>query len=131
MCSSDLHAVVTLPYTMRTLSAAIRAVPYDLELAAMNLGAGWARTFWRVTLPLTNRGLIASLVFAFIISFDEVTVTLFIAGPTYQTLPVRMYNYLSDQVDPTVAAISTLLMLLSLVVILVLERVVGLRNLFR
>lgn len=70
----------------------------------------------------------AGFIFAFIMSFDEVTVTIFMTGPSYQTLPLRIYNYLSDQVDPTVAAVSSLLILMSLVLILILERIGGLKS---
>ena len=97
----------------------------------MNLGARRATTLWRITLPLARRGVLAGFLFAFILSFDEVTVTLFMTGPAYQTLPIRIYNYLTDQVDPTVAAISTLLIAMSAVLILLLDRIVGLENLGR
>jgi putative spermidine/putrescine transport system permease protein len=125
------HVVVIVPYTVRVIGAALRGVPEELEWAAMNLGARRAATLWRITLPLSVRGVLAGFVFAFILSFDEVTVTIFMTGPAYQTLPIRIYNYLSDQIDPTVAAISTLLIALSVTVIVILDRIVGLKNLSR
>jgi putative spermidine/putrescine transport system permease protein len=125
------HVVVVIPYTVRVIGAALRAVPPELEWAAMNLGARRIRMLWRITLPLAGRGVLGAFLFAFILSFDEVTVTLFMTGPAYQTLPIRIYNYLSDQVDPTVAAISTLLIALSIALIMVMDRIVGLRDLGR
>jgi len=125
------HVVVVVPYTVRVIGTALRAVPEEVEWAAMNLGARRGTMLWRITLPLARRGMLAAFLFAFILSFDEVTVTLFMTGPAYQTLPIRIYNYLTDQVDPTVAAISTLLLVMSGVLILALDRIVGLDTLGR
>jgi putative spermidine/putrescine transport system permease protein len=125
------HVVVVVPYTVRVIATALRAVPEEMEWAAMNLGARRATMLWRITLPLARRGVLAGFLFAFILSFDEVTVTIFMTGPAYQTLPIRIYNYLTDQVDPTVAAISTVLIVMSAVLILLLDRIVGLENLGR
>ncbi|MGE0314056.1 MAG: ABC transporter permease [Lautropia sp.] len=122
------HVIVVVPFALRAVNAALREVPQELEWAAMNLGASRLRALRSVTLPIALKGVAAGFVFAFIMSFDEVTVTIFMTGPAYQTLPLRIYNYLSDQVDPTVAAVSSLLILLSLVVILVLDRVGGLKT---
>ena len=123
------HVVVVAPFVVRAIGAALHDVPYQLEWAAMSLGASLPVVVWRVTLPLAARGGLAGFLFAFIISFDEVTVTLFVTGPAYQTLPVRLYNYLTDQVDPTIAAISSMLIAMSLVLILALNRLGGLRML--
>jgi putative spermidine/putrescine transport system permease protein len=80
-----------------------------VEEASRNLGAGWWRTFLQVTLPLIRPGVLAGAVFAFIISFDELVVTLFLAGPDMTTLPVRIYTYVEFSSDPTISAISTML----------------------
>ncbi|MBI1735652.1 MAG: ABC transporter permease [Candidatus Rokubacteria bacterium] len=125
------HVVVVVPYTVRVIVTALRSVSEDLEWAAMNLGARRGTMLRRITLPLARRGMLAAFLFAFILSFDEVTVTIFMTGPAYQTLPIRVYNYLTDQVDPTVAAVSTLLILLSGVLVILLDRIVGLENLGR
>ena len=122
------HVIVVVPFALRAINAALREVPQELEWAAMNLGASRLRALRSVTLPIALKGVAAGFIFAFIMSFDEVTVTIFMTGPAYQTLPLRIYNYLSDQVDPTVAAVSSLLILLSLVLILILDRVGGLRT---
>lgn len=125
------HVVVVVPYTVRVIGTALRAVPEDVEWAAMNLGARRGVMLRRITLPLARRGMIAAFLFAFILSFDEVTVTIFMTGPRYQTLPIRVYNYLTDQIDPTVAAISAMLIVLSAVLVFALDRIVGLENLGR
>jgi putative spermidine/putrescine transport system permease protein len=81
----------------------------SLEEAAQNLGASWQRTFFRITLPLILPGILAGAVFAFIMSFDELVVTLLLAGPALQTLPIRIFNYVQYSSDPTISAISTCL----------------------
>ena len=99
-----------------------------MEWAARMLGATQLRMLWRVTLPLCRRGVLAGFLLAFIISFAEVTVVIFMTGPAYQTLPIRIYNYLTDQIDLTVAAISAMLIGLSLPLVLVLDRLGGLKT---
>jgi putative spermidine/putrescine transport system permease protein len=123
------HVIVVIPFAIRAVNAALLEVPRELEWAAMNLGASRLRALWRVTLPIALKGVAAGFIFAFIMSFDEVTVTIFMTGPAYQTLPIRIYNYLSDQVDPTVAAVSSMLILMSLVLVFLLDRVGGLKAL--
>jgi len=122
------HVAVVTPFALRTIQAQLRAVPEDLEWAAMNLGATRLGALRLVTWPLAARAVLAGFVLSFIISFAEVTVTIFMTGPAYPTLPVRIYNYLSDQVDPTVAAISAMLIVLSLALILILDRLGGLKT---
>ncbi|MFI4988322.1 MAG: ABC transporter permease, partial [Alphaproteobacteria bacterium] len=79
------HVVVITPYAIRTLHAAIQTVPEEMEWAAMVLGAGRLRMLCRITLPLTARGLVTAFLFAFLLSFSEVTMTLFMTGPALQT----------------------------------------------
>lgn len=123
------HVIIVTPFSIRTLQSSLRALPIELEWAAENLGASRLTVLLRIVLPVCARGIMAAFLLAFLISFSEVTVTIFITGPGYQTLPVRIYNYLTDQVDPTVAAISTMLIVLSIVLALVLDRLGGLVNL--
>jgi putative spermidine/putrescine transport system permease protein len=122
------HVSLITPYSLRTIHAQLRAVSEDVEWAAQTLGAGKLRTLWKVTLPLCRRGVLAGFLLAFIISFAEVTVSIFMTGPAYQTLPIRIYNYLTDQIDPTVAAISAMLIALSLLLVFALDRLGGLRT---
>ncbi len=124
------HVVVTGPYVVRTVSASLAGFDRSLELAAMTLGAGRWQTFRRVTLPLILPGLTAGAVFAFIVSFDELTVTLFVTGPKLATLPIRIYNHITYITDPLVAAVSALLVFLTIGIVLILERLVGLDRLF-
>jgi putative spermidine/putrescine transport system permease protein len=123
------HVVLVVPFAIRSLEVTIRAVPEELEWAAMILGRSRAGTLIRITLPLCTRGLITAFLFCFLLSFSEVTTTIFMTGPGLQTLPVRIYNYMADRIDPTVAAVSALVVLISLAVLLVLNLLGGLRRL--
>ncbi len=119
------HLVVALPYVVRTVSATLQGVDQTLEEAAASLGAAPVAAFWTVTLPLIKPGVIAGATFAFITSFDELVVSLFLTGPRLSTLPVQIYNYIEFTSDPTIAAISVLLVVLTVGGVLLVERLVG------
>jgi putative spermidine/putrescine transport system permease protein len=123
------HVVLVVPFAIRALATTLRSVPEDLEWAAMLLGRGRAGMLMRVTLPLCARGLVTAFLFCFLLSFSEVTTTLFMSGPGLQTLPVRIYNYMSDRIDPTVAAVSAMVVIVSLALVLILNLLGGLRRL--
>jgi putative spermidine/putrescine transport system permease protein len=110
------HTLLTVPYVVLLMSVAIRQVDVRLEQVAYSLGASWLTMFRRVLLPNLWPSVFAAWIFAFIISFDEVIVTLFLAG-AYDTIPKRMFNELILQVNPTITAIATLLIALSVVTI--------------
>jgi putative spermidine/putrescine transport system permease protein len=109
------HAVLTTPFVIRMVMASLSEFDPAVEEAARNLGAGAARTFFQVTLPLIGPGVFAGAVFAFIISFDELVVSLFLAGPGMQTLPIRIFTSLEYSSRPSISAVSTLLILVWLV----------------
>lgn len=102
-------SILTTPFVIRLVMASLGEFDPAVEEASRNLGAGWWRTFALVTLPLIRPGVLAGAVFAFIISFDELVVTLFLAGPDMQTLPVRIYTFVEFSSEPTISAISTVL----------------------
>ncbi len=122
------HLLITLPYTVRVLSTALATLPPAVEDAAASLGAPPGTVFRRITLPLMTRGVVAAGAIAFLVSFDEVVITLFIVGPQLNTLPVALYHYVERRTDPQVAAISVLLILFTLLLVLVMERALGLRR---
>jgi putative spermidine/putrescine transport system permease protein len=103
------HTIVATPFVIRMVTASLGEFDPAVEEAARNLGAGWWRTFFLITLPLIRPGLLAGAMISFIISFDELVVTLFLAGPRLETVPVRIYTLLEFNTDPTVSAISTAL----------------------
>lgn len=110
------HAVLTTPFVIRMVLASLSEFDSAVEEAARNLGASTTRTFFQVTLPLIRPGVVAGAVFAFILSFDELVISLFLAGPGMQTLPIRIFTSLEYSSRPSVSAISTLLILVWLVV---------------
>jgi putative spermidine/putrescine transport system permease protein len=121
------HVVVTVPYVVRTTLAVLHNFDRGLEEAARNLGASPARTFFEVTLPLIRPGVLAGGLFAFIVSFDQFPVSLFLVSPGQETLPITLFNYLKYDLDGTIAAASMVSILLSVAVVLLLDRTVGLR----
>jgi putative spermidine/putrescine transport system permease protein len=125
------HVVLTLPYVLRTVGATLHGVNRTLEESAAILGANRWRTFRYVTLPLILPGLIAGATFSLIISFDEFTVALFLTGPGLMTLPLEIYNYTEFTIDPTIAAISTVLIVISVAVIVAIERFLGFERHFK
>lgn len=120
------HTVIILPYIIRNTISSLIGFNWTLEEAAMSLGATPRQSFFKVTLPLIKPGLMAGALLAFLYSLDDATISAFLTGPTFVTLPIRMLAYMEFAFDPTLAAISTLLILMSLVAILALEKLVGL-----
>jgi putative spermidine/putrescine transport system permease protein len=104
------HSVLALPFVIVSVLISLSGFDRRLEDAAASLGASPPVTFLRVTLPQILPGVLAGAVFAFIISFDELVVALFLSSPTKQTLPIQMYSTL-ETVDPTIAAASTFLLI--------------------
>lgn len=112
------HTMLTLPFVVVTTRSGLKGFDLDQELAARSLGASRFRAFFEVTLPQIKGSIIAGAVFAFIYAFDEVVVALFISGGPNSTLTKRMFTALRDEVEPTIAAISALLIVFSLLVAL-------------
>jgi putative spermidine/putrescine transport system permease protein len=113
------HVVITLPFASTLLTAALVRADRQVEEAAIDLGANPMRAFAAVTLPQLRPAMIASAMFVFIISFDEVDSTVFLLPTGRQTLPVWMYQYMQRYQDPTLAALSTLLIAGSLLLVAV------------
>lgn len=124
------HVLLTLPYMLRTAIATLSEIDRSLEEAAQTLGASRWRTFRHVTLPLLRPGLLAGVTFSLVISLDEFTVSMFLVGPGLMTLPLEMYNYSEFTLDPTLAAISTILLGLTALAVVVIEKLVGLGRQF-
>ncbi len=112
------HTVIAIPYVVLVVSAGLMAVPKSLEEAARVLGANGFTAAWRITLPLIQPSIAASAVFALISSWDEFIMAFFLAGASTETLPIRMFLALRDFVDPRLAAISTLLVIINLAAVL-------------
>lgn len=125
------HLVITVPFVIRTVATSLATVVLDYEEAAQSLGATPWRVFWRITLPLVMPGIVAGAAIAFIVSFDEVVLTLFLIGPRLTTLPVEVFNYVQFRTDPLVAALSVVLVAISVLGVVLIERALGLRRVLR
>ncbi|HET8996156.1 MAG TPA: ABC transporter permease, partial [Acetobacteraceae bacterium] len=123
------HVIIIMPYALRLALSASTSLDRQAEHAAASLGASAWATFRRVTLPMILPGVVSGWVLAFITSFDEVTMTVFIASPRTTTLPVRLFMYIQDNIDPLVAAVSAGLIGLTAVGMVVLDRIYGLDRL--
>lgn len=125
------HILICLPFTVAGIIASLEGVDPQLELAAMTLGASRLRTMREVVIPLIAPGLLSAFVFAFIVSFGDVYIALFLSGPGRTTLPIEIFSYMQWESTPVVAAITTVQILLIVVLGLVVERLVGLRQIMR
>lgn len=103
------HAVIALPIVLLILLAALQGVDINLERAALSLGASRMRVFFKVVVPIALPGVMSAALFAFLTSFDELVISIFLAGARAQTLPVRIWNSLHLEVEPVVAAAATFL----------------------
>lgn len=113
------HSVIALPLVVITVLSGLKGYDINQEMAARSLGASRPKAFLTVTLPQIRISVISGALLAFITSLDEVVISLFIAGGSTATLTKRMFNALRDELDPTIAAISTLLIALSVVLLFV------------
>lgn len=122
------HVLVTIPYVVRTVSASLMMLDPAVEEAARTLGADRWRTFWHITRPQIVPGLVAGGIFAFVTSFDNYAISMWLFDAENVPLPLTMFSLISRMFDPGIAAIASLMILLSLVLVLVVERVTGLQK---
>ena len=112
------HAVVALPIVLLILLSALQGVDINLERAALSLGCSRLRVFTHVVIPLAFPGILSAALFAFLASFDELVISIFMAGVRSETLPVRIWNSLHLQVEPVIAAVSAFLVAVTGIVLL-------------
>jgi putative spermidine/putrescine transport system permease protein len=125
------HLSITLPYIIRTTLITLQTSDTSCEAAARILGADAWTTFRRITLPIIAPGIAAGAIMAFIVSFDEAVISLFVAQSGLRTLPVEILTYVENQADASVAALSGCLILFSIVIVVTVERLMGLRGALR
>ncbi len=115
------HASLGVPFVVTTVAATLQGFNYNLVRASQSLGASPVQTFFRITLPVIAPGVISGALFAFATSFDEVVVTLFLAGAQQTTLPRQMFTGIRENISPTIAALATILIVFSTCLLLALE----------
>jgi putative spermidine/putrescine transport system permease protein len=120
------HICLTIPWTLRLITAGLSNLDTTVEEAARNLGAGAWTTFRRITLPALRPALIASFLFSFIVSFENLEVSLPLVGADHMTLPIAVMQYLEFNLDPTIAAVASVQVLLLGIVMLITDRFVKL-----
>lgn len=120
------HTLIVLPYCVRVVSASLASFDFAIEEAAISLGSPPVRTFFTIVLPNIRAGVIAAFILAFITSVNDVSVSLFLTGPGVSTLPIQILAHVEQFFDPVVASVSVLLMLLTVAVMAVVERTLGL-----
>lgn len=125
------HVFVATPYVVGSVGAALQRFDVRLEEAALSLGADRWTTFRRITLPLIMPGIYAGALFAFMVSFGDVPISLFLASASYTTLPLEIFHGMEFDFDAAVLAISTIVLFGSLLVLFLIQRLVGLDVLLR
>jgi len=125
------HIVVTMPYPVRNVMAQMENFNMQLEEAALSVGATPRQALWRVTIPLLKPSIIPSLIIVFVLSWNNYTVSVFLANKDWTTLPLQLRAYLQYEYEPFVAAMSTVLIFISMILLVVLDRTVGLGNVKR
>jgi putative spermidine/putrescine transport system permease protein len=123
------HVITVMPYVVGSVSSALAGLERSLEDAARSLGAGPWRTFRSITLPLISPGMIAGIVFGFVVSFGQFDVSLFLSTPDLEPLPVALYQSMRFQFDPTIAASGVFAVVQLIVSLLIINHVFGLSRL--
>ncbi|WP_436071219.1 ABC transporter permease [Devosia sp. LjRoot3] len=120
------HTILILPYVIRVISASLASFDFSIEEAAISLGSPPLKTFFTVLLPNVRSGVIAAFILAFITSINDVSISIFLTGPGISTLPIQLLAHMEQFFDPTVASVSVMLMVLTVAVMAIVERTLGL-----
>jgi putative spermidine/putrescine transport system permease protein len=115
------HTALAVPFVVITVAATLQGFDLNLSRAGASLGASPARVFFRIVLPLILPGVISGALFAFVTSFDEVVVALFLTGPQERTLPRQMFNGIRENISPVITAVASLLILISVLLLTTVE----------
>lgn len=125
------HTLICIPFVVQIVGSSIYGFNRTHEEAARTLGATPLQTMFKITLPIIKPGLVTAAVFSFIISFDDVGISLFLTAPGKVTIPIRMFQYVETHYDPTIAVISTFLIIYAMVMLVLLQRLGTLDQVFR
>lgn len=123
------HVVISVPYVVRLVLTGLSGYDYNVEKAAMILGANPWTVFWKITLPLIRPSMFSGALFSFLTSFDNVTVSLFMISPEVRTIPLEIFSRIQDAYEPVVASISAVIIFISAILIVILERLHGIGKL--
>ncbi|MBY0121126.1 ABC transporter permease [Bacillus sp. S/N-304-OC-R1] len=124
------HIIICVPYIIRFVLTGLSGYDYTIERAAVILGAKPLVVFWKVTLPLIRSAMISGALFSFLISFDNVTLSIFMVSPEVRTLPLELFSRMQDSYDPLIASVSSIVVLITVIFIAILEKVYGVGKLY-
>lgn len=124
------HILIVIPFPIRTIMAVLHRFDCSLEEAATNIGANAIHTFIKITLPLIKPGIIAGFMYAFIMSWNNFVMSIFLASPKYITLPVKIAGYIVDEYKPLLAAISTMIIFISALGLIIFDKTIGVSSLY-
>ena len=119
------HFMVTLPYVIRVVGSSMEQFDFSIEEAAWSLGCPKTAAFFKVVLPNVTSGISSAFMLAFINSFNNIPVSMFLSGPGVSTFPSTLMNYIEYNYDPTVSAVSVLLMAATVIIMVVVDRTLG------
>lgn len=119
------HVVLSVPFVVIVVHAAMQSFPENLLRAGASLGASPVRVFWRIVLPLIAPAVVSGALFAFMTSFDEVVTAIFLAGPAQRTLPLQMFDGVREEISPTITAVATLFIVASVACLVAIEFLQG------
>lgn len=125
------YCAIQIPYVIRSVTAALYGLDASFEEASMTLGANPLKTLFTVTLPCVKRGIISGIIFAFVVSFDEAVIIMFLRNADTVTYPLRLYTHITEEFSPMVSAFSAVFILISLAVIYLIERIFGLSKMYQ
>ena len=125
------YCAIQIPYVIRSVTAALYGLDVSFEEASLVLGARPIKTLFKVTLPCVKRGIISGVIFAFVVSFDEAVIIMFLRNADTVTYPLRLYTHITEEFSPMVSAFSAVFILISLVVIYIIERIFGLCKMYQ
>lgn len=119
------HVIITFPFVVRNCTASLQGISITLEEAAWTLGGSWAKTFWKIVLPLMRPGILSGMLIALILSFNEFTISYFLYTVDVFPFPIWLFTRAFNWLDPTVLSISSCVIVFDIILIMVLNRVVG------
>ena len=122
------HTLLSIPYVMRVVTSSLANFDFAIEEAAGSLGAAKGYTFFRIVLPNIKSGIASACVMAVINSFNNVSLSTFLTAPGVNMLPIEIMGYVEYHFDPTIAALATVMMLVTLGVMLLIEKTLGLQT---
>lgn len=122
------HFLISVPYVIRVVGSSLDQFDFSVEEVAMTLGCNKFSAFFKVVIPNISSGIFASFILAFINSFNNIPVSMFLSGPGIKTIPATLMNYIEYYYDPTVSAISVILMLGTILLMFIIEKTMGITS---